>query len=80
MRHILLRDSISNSLSSLEAKTTGTDDTPSILTPIPAGQRWRLKAVHGEAVELLPPIFVNRLEALIAAARLAEHCGARVVP
>ncbi len=51
-----------------------------VLTPVPAGPQWRLKSLHGEVVELLPAIFASRLEALIAAVRLAKNSGARVLP
>ena len=80
MQEIHSPDSINNSSQSLSAKTTGTDDTPSILTPVPAGQRWRLKSLNGEAVELLPAIFASRLEALGAGVLLARQCDAELVP
>ncbi len=51
-----------------------------ILTPVPAGQRWRLKSLHGEAVELLPAVFASRLEALGAGVLLARQCDAELVP
>lgn len=51
-----------------------------ILTAILAGTLWRLKSLHGEAVELLPAVFGGRLEALGAGVLLAERCGARLMP
>jgi hypothetical protein len=80
MTYLYHHNAIGNKQRSLAAETTGANDTPSILTAIPSGRFWRVKAVHGKTVELLPAVFSNRLTALIAAARLAEHCGARVLP
>ena len=51
-----------------------------IVTAIPTGRRWRLKALGPDGAVALPDIFRNRLEALGAGVLLAEHCGARVVP
>ncbi len=50
-----------------------------IITAVPAGPLWRLK-VGGDVHLLLPAVFSSRLEALIAAARLAERCSARLMP
>lgn len=62
------------------AEQTGIDE-PSVLTAIPAGQRWRMKALASNGnVELLPAVFNNRLEALGACVLLANRCGAEVRP
>lgn len=51
-----------------------------LVTAIPAGERWRLKAVSSCGSVNLPPIFGNRLEALGAGVLIANQCGGRVVP
>ena len=62
------------------AEPTGIDK-PSILTAIPAGPRWRMKALASNGdVELLPAVFSNRLEALGACILLAGQCGGEVRP
>lgn len=53
-----------------------------LLTAVPAGSRWCLKAVDtgaGSTVRL-PDCFGSRLEALGAGVLLAQHCNGRVIP
>ena len=67
-------------------KITHQKDNPStathqvLVTAIPAGEYWRLKAVSSCGSIRLPAIFGNRLEALGAGVLVANHCGGRVVP
>ena len=56
------------------------DHSGFIVTAIPAGRNWRLKAVGPSGSIKLPDIFSNRLEALGGAVLLANQCGARVIP
>ena len=51
-----------------------------LLTAIPCGRRWRLKALSPRGSVELPSIFSNRLEALGACVLLAEQCRGRVIP
>jgi hypothetical protein len=53
---------------------------PSIVTAIPCGEWWRVKFIPASGEVQLLGKFEGRLAALIAAALLAEHFGARVVP
>jgi hypothetical protein len=52
-----------------------------IITAIPAGQDWRLKAIGPDgAIKLSADLFRNRLEALGACVLVAQRCGARLLP
>lgn len=51
-----------------------------IVTAIPAGLKWRLKALGPDGTVELPDVFHNRLEALGACVLLSEQCGGRVIP
>jgi hypothetical protein len=51
-----------------------------ILTAVPAGEQWRVKAIDSHGGVALLGIFPGRLEALGAAVLVAHNCGARVVP
>lgn len=50
-----------------------------ILTAVPVGKLWRVKALDASRVDLFG-VFSSRLEALGAATLFAAHVGGRVVP
>ena len=52
----------------------------SLITAVPAGTEWRLKAIGPDGTVALGTIFSNRLEALGAGVLVAERCGGRVLP
>lgn len=56
------------------------DHSGLIVTAIPAGRKWRLKALSPSGSVKLPDIFASRLEALGGAVMLASQCGGRVIP
>ena len=51
-----------------------------LITAVPAGTEWRLKAIGPDGTVALGTIFSNRLEALGAGVLLAERWGGRVLP
>ena len=51
-----------------------------LITAVPAGTEWRLKAIGPDGTVALGTIFSNRLEALGAGVLLAKRCGGRVLP
>ena len=55
-------------------------ENQAIVTAIPAGRRWRVKAISGAGDVTLLGVFDGRLAALGAAVLLAEQAGGRVVP
>jgi hypothetical protein len=61
------------------AKVVGAD-TPQVLTAVPIGTRWRVKAINQSGDVALVGAFEGRLSALGAAVLLAEQLGAQVVP
>ena len=50
-----------------------------LITAVPAGAEWRLKAIEPDGTVALGTIFSNRLEALGAGVLVAERCGGRVL-
>ena len=52
-----------------------------LITAVPVGMRWRLKALdHVGGVDMLPAVFHNRLEALGAGVLLARQCRGTLLP
>ena len=63
---------------SAEATRAGTKCP--LITAVPAGTEWRLKAIGPDGTVALGTIFSNRLEALGAGVLVAERCGGKVLP
>ena len=61
-------------------KSQNLDSEQGILTVIPVGEGWCIKALYAKGEVIRFGSFDSRLEALGAAVLLAEHLGARVVP
>ena len=62
------------------AEATRAGEKCPLITAVPAGTEWRLKAIGPDGTVALGTIFSNRLEALGAGVLLAERCGGRVLP
>ena len=62
------------------AEATRAGEKCPLITAIPAGTEWRLKAIGPDGTIALGTIFSNRLEALGAGVLLAKRCGGRVLP
>ena len=67
---------------SLESISTFNDAEPlqGILTAIPVGERWCIKAISASGEVVRVGSFDRRLTALDAAVLLAKRTGARIVP